>query len=75
MEETAFNVLRQIPAVAVIAFLVVKFLKHLEIRDAFLRGLQDDARKVQDQATDALRENTQVLSRVEHYIKSLNERD
>lgn len=70
----------QAPGLAVIAFLVIHFLRHLTHRDeaqasrdeAFrgtLKEIHDGQLKIQERTTAALDKNTEALARVEYVLE------
>lgn len=80
IEQVLMEVVKQIPALAVLAWLVHKGLSSLQERDqAFARALNEigkDCHSVQERAIDAIQENTRMMGKVESLLAEvLRERD
>ena len=63
LEET----LKQVPALGVLAYIVIQFLRHLERRDK-------EYCQVQRETVDALKENSAAMAEVKVVLKQINGR-
>ena len=66
------EVLKQVPALAVLGYIVIQFLKHLEMRDQLLKSIGAECHDVQRQTSDALLENARVMAEVRVLLKDMN---
>jgi len=64
MEPFYIEIIKQVPSLAVLAFIVTAFLKHLQRRDALISQLAQERAELHKEATKVIRENTHVLARV-----------
>jgi len=65
------EIAKQVPALAVLAFLVFTFLHHLEKRDAMLHELSENSRLLQVDTRAALHENTMALGKVVEALRQV----
>lgn len=65
---------KQAPTLAVMAWLVFAFLRHLGKRDDVLKGIGDRWHEVQRDSTKAIQENTRMLGKVDEALNRLNGR-
>ena len=65
MHQVWIEVIKQVPALAVLVLLVIMFIKHLNTRDSILREVGEDFHRVNtenmNRMLDVLKENTIVL--------------
>jgi hypothetical protein len=71
VEEIWSTALRQAPSLAVLAFVVVQFLKHMRARDAVLTEISDGCHEVQRDAIKCISDNTRVLGEHHHAMDEI----
>ena len=72
METFFADIASQVPALAVLTFVVIRFLSYLDKRDDMLRHIGDDCHEVQRLAIAAINENSRVLGETLRVVKILN---
>ena len=65
------KIAEQVPALAVLSFVVITFLKHLAARDLMFKKIADDNAKIVEKANTVLKENTEVLAGVKEVLYSV----
>lgn len=66
------KVITQVPALAVLAYIVWKFLQYLRAQEERLKSLSEGCHVVQRDAIVAIRENSRVLGGVTQVLDKMN---
>ena len=79
LEGFVMGLLKQVPALAVLAYIVFIFLKHLAHRDEVMRKIGDGCHDVQKEShlvmreiSTAFGENTTAMREVTHTLREMN---
>ena len=79
LEGFVMGLLKQVPALAVLAYIVFIFLKHLAHRDEVMRKIGDGCHEVQKEShtvmrevSSAMGENTTAMREVTSALRTLN---
>lgn len=71
MEEVLFAIARQVPALALMVYLTLSFMRHLENRDRLLRDIAEESNEIHRINTSAMIENTRMLGRMEQTLDEI----
>ncbi len=76
MDSVLWELLKQVPALAVLAWVVYVFLKFIRQceadRSENVKRLADDCHRIQQRAIDGLDRNTEILGAVKLLLERLN---
>ena len=65
------EILKQVPALAVLAYIVIRFLKHLEEGNKVIRSMHKECHDIQKETIAALKENAVASQEVRTALRDI----
>lgn len=70
--EILIDVAKQVPALAVLVFLVIRFLTFIKGRDVFIRDLHKESKEVIAENSEVIKENMKISGELLSTLKRMN---
>lgn len=70
--DVIMNIMEQVPALAVLAFIVYDQRKYMEKRDVVHRDIATECHDIQKKAIEVIQENSRVLGQVMCALEKIN---
>jgi len=72
MDNVVFEIAKQVPALGVFAFIVVKFLQAQKQMSAHLDVMQQRCHQLQERSLNCMSDNTEILGEVKQVLTRMN---